>query len=339
MEFKIIKKTATFLDPFNKMALKNVAVEVRQDPLTGRNARIRPFTSLTWTKPDLEALAAGTEARCPFCPQVISKITPNFPEDILPEGRLADGDLLLFPNIAPYDSLSAVVSLGEKHLVPMTGFEPERIARAFALTRRFFDRLESIRHPESVYHLINWNYMPPAGSSVIHSHLQVFASSTATNLLRAKLDAARAYTAEHGTNFWDDLVKAEKGGERWIGDIGRTRWLSVFAPQGLMGDVTAVVDGAGTLFDLTDEDHLDLGRGIVRVLAGYDRLGVYSFNMGMYAGARNDAHARLHLVLSPRLIISPAIGTSDISSLQHLQGDAFCLVYPEEIARKIRETF
>lgn len=339
MEFKIIKKEATYLDPFNKMALKTVPVEVRQDPLTGRNSRIRSFTTLTWTKPDLEALAAGTEARCPFCPQVISKITPNFPPDILPEGRLADDDLLLFPNLAPYDSLSAVVSLGEKHLVPMTGFEPERLARAFALSRRFFDRLEAIRHPESVYHLINWNFMPPAGSSVIHSHWQIFASSTATYRLRTELDAARVYAAERGANFWDDLVTAERGGERWIGEIGRTRWMSVFAPQGFMGDVTAVVDGARTLFDLTDEDHLDLGRGIARILAGFDRMGLYSFNMGLYAGARNDDHSRLHLVLSPRLIISPAIGTSDVSSLQHLQGDAFCLVYPEEIARKMRELF
>jgi len=339
MEFKAIQKTATFLDPFNKMTPKNVPVEIRLDPLTGRSSRICHFRDLAWTKPDLDALVAGTDARCPFCPQIIAKITPNFPPDVLSEGRLADGDLLLFPNIAPYDSLSVVVSLGEKHFVPMTGFEPERIARAFSLVRRFFDRLEEIRHPESVYHLINWNYMPPAGSSIVHPHLQIFASATATTLLREKLEAARAYQAAQGKNFWDDLVQTEQGGPRFIGEIGRTRWLSVYAPQGLMGDVTAVVDGARSLFDLTDADHLDLGRGIQRVLAAYDQMGVYSFNMGMFAGARGDDHARLHIVLSPRLIINPAIGTSDINSLQHMQGDAFCLAYPEEIAKKIREVF
>ena len=73
--------------------------------------------------------------------------------------------------------------------------EADRITAGFKLAMAFFRALDQSGHPESVYHIINWNYMPPAGSSLIHPHLQVFATDFAPNLMRQELDAAKAYRA------------------------------------------------------------------------------------------------------------------------------------------------
>ncbi|GBC62478.1 hypothetical protein DENIS_3450 [Desulfonema ishimotonii] len=340
MRFESWKKETVILNPMQDMARKIIPSEIRKDPLTGRTARICHFMKLQWEKPDLEQLVAGTEAGCPFCPDRIMAITPQFPEEILPEGRLTLDDMVLFPNLAPYDSLSCVATMGGEHYIPMTEITPGRIAKAFRLALNFFGILEKSGHPEAVYHLINWNYMPPSGSSIIHPHLQVFTSSSAPNLMRTELEGARAYMAENGTNYWEDLVKAEtETGERFLGKIGRTTWLSHFAPLGVAGDVLAVVDGVHSTLDLTDADLTDIATGLTRAMAAYDKMGIYSFNMNFFTGAKGDDFTRFHLLFSPRTFFNQTLGTPDVGAGQKLFNETVCMAYPEEISRMLRPFF
>ncbi|MCP4624106.1 MAG: hypothetical protein GY850_11305 [bacterium] len=340
MQFEAIVRETVLLDPSHDMAPKNIPNEIRKDPLTGKTARICHFRELEWIKPDLNKLVAGTESWCPFCPDKVLKVTPCFPADILPEGRMTLDDKVLFPNIAPYDRLSAVATLGSRHYIPMTDIEPRRIANGFRLALKYFRHLEAIKHPESVYHLISWNYMPASGSSIIHPHLQVFATSFAPNLLREKLQAAKTYMNVNQTNYWDDLVRAEKeNGDRYLADIGRTTWLSVFAPLGSVGDVMATVDRVRSTLELTEDDFLDLATGLTKLMAAYDRMGIYNFNMSFYAGSRNDDHARFHLIFSPRIYFNPSIGTPDVASLGRLFGESVCMGFPEEINAFLKSEF
>ena len=328
------------LDPNNGMARKNIPNEIRRDPLTGRTARICHFRELKWEKPDIEKLITGTESWCPFCPGKVLKVTPCFPAEIVPEGRMTLGDKILFPNIAPYDRLGAVATLGSRHYAPMVEIEPQQIADGFRLAMKYFRHLHSMKHPESVYHLVSWNYMPASGSSIIHPHLQVFASSFAPNRLREELQAARTYMDTKGTNYWDDLVKIEKEkGERYLGSIGRATWLSVFAPLGSVGDVTAVVDNVKSTLELTDEDLHDLATGLTKLMTAYDRMGIYNFNMSFFAGSQADDHARFHLVFSPRIYFNPAIGTPDVAALGRLFGESVCMAFPEEINKMLKVEF
>jgi len=338
MEFASESKQTVILDPARQMARRTIASEIRQDPLTGRTARICHFMALKWEKPDFDLLVAGTEGWCPFCPQRVFNVTPCFVEELIPEGRLTDGDMVLFPNIAPYDSLSACATMGSDHFVPMTAFGPQRIARGFKLAQRFFRRVAQSGHPESVYHIINWNYMPPAGSSLIHPHLQVFATASAPNLMRAELEAARAYARANGTCFWDDLVATETAsGQRLLGTIGRSTWLGAFAPMGVAGDVVAVVQGVSGTLELTDADFDDLALGLSRVMAGYDRMGIYSFNMNFFTGPAGDDSTRFHLVFSPRTFFNQKLGATDIGALRNLFNETLCMAFPEEITGMLRE--
>jgi len=338
--FSATRKETTLLNPREEGKPRVIPSEIRSDPLTGRTARICHFMKLQWQKPDFEKLVAGTESWCPFCPGKVLEVTPSFPPDILPEGRLQRDDMVLFPNLAPYDAISAVATLGARHFFPMTEIEPARIARGFGLAMEFFRKVHATGHPESVYHMVNWNHMPPAGSSLIHSHLQVFASSSAPNLLRSELDEAKTYLSRTGTNYWDDLVSQEKAtGQRYLGKLGRTEWLTAFAPMGVAGDVVAVVEGAQTTLDLTDEDLSDLADGLTRAMAAYDAMGIYSFNMNFFPGAGGDGHARFHLVFSPRTFFNQALGTTDVGALRNLYNETLCMAFPEEICQGLRTHF
>jgi len=340
MKFEAIAREAVLLDPNNDLARKKIPNEIRRDPLTGKTSRICHFRELKWEKPDLDKLVAGTESWCPFCPEKVLTVTPCFPEEIIPAGRMTLGNKVLFPNIAPYDMLSAVATLGNRHYIPMTDFKPSRIADGFRLALNYFRHLDDIKHPESVYHLISWNYMPASGSSIIHPHLQVFASSFAPNFLREKLEAARNYMAKHGSNYWDDLVTAEETNvERFLGQIGRTKWLTVFAPLGAVGDVTAVVEGVRSTLELTDPDLNDLAQGLTKLMAAYDRMGIYNFNMSFFSGSAEDAHARFHLIFSPRIYFNPAIGTPDVAALGRMFGESVCMGFPEEINGLLKVEF
>lgn len=340
MKFEAIERETVILDPKNNMARRSIPSEIRKDPLTGRNSRICHFMALKWDKPDFEKLVAGTEAWCPFCPDKVMEVTPCFPPEILPEGRIISDDMVLFPNIAPYDSLGAVATMGNRHFMPMTEITPERIAKAFRLAMEFFRRVHRMGHPESVYHIINWNYMPASGSSLIHAHLQVFASSVAPNLMREELRAAQTYLRKKGTNYWDDLVKAEEGsGERYLGRIGRTTWLTAYAPMGVAGDVLAVMDGAQSTLELTGDDLSDLSVGLAKAMTAYDKMGIYNFNMNFFTGAEGDDHARVHLLFSPRTFFNQALGSSDVGALRNLFNEAICMAFPEEINEMLKPEF
>ncbi|MGD8972276.1 MAG: hypothetical protein PVJ56_03180 [Desulfobacterales bacterium] len=340
MKFEAITRESVFLDASNNMEPKRIANEIRKDPLTGKTSRICHFRELKWKKPDFDKLIAGTEKWCPFCPDKVMKVTPRFPEELIPNGRMSLDDKVLFPNIAPYDRLGAVATLGSRHYIPMAEFKPERIAQGFRLAMKFFQHLQTIRHPESVYHLLSWNYMPASGSSVIHPHFQVFASCFAPNHLREKLDTAKIYMQTKGTNYWDDLAEAERSNqERFLGIIGRITWLTVFAPLGVAGDVIAIVDGVRTTLELNDEDVDGLALGLTKLMTAYDRMGIYNFNMSFFPGAQNDDYARFHLIFSPRTYFNPKLGTPDVAALKSLYNESVCMGFPEEINKMLQSEF
>ena len=339
MKFEAIKKETVMLNPTENMDERRIASEVRIDPLTGRTARICHFMKLQWEKPDFDSLIAGTESWCPFCPDKVLKVTPCFPADLISEERLQKKDMVIFPNIAPYDSIGAVATFGP-HYIPMTDFTPDLIADAFGFTLEFFRRVEDAGHPESVYHMVNWNYMPPAGSSLIHPHLQVFSSSSAPNLMREELEASVAYSKNTGSNFWDDLIQAEiDSNQRYLGKVGRTHWMTSFAPMGVAGDVLAVVEDVSCTLGLNDQDLLDLATGIAKVIAEYDKMGIYSFNMNFFTGTANDEHFRFHLIFSPRTFFNQKLGTPDIGALRNLFNESLCMAYPEEIRDLLMQGF
>jgi galactose-1-phosphate uridylyltransferase len=341
MKFEAIKKQTLMTVPQKGPELQRIESEIRIDPLTRRTSRICHFMPLSWKKPDIDALVAKGGAWCPFCEPNVHQVTPCFATDFIAEGRMQKGKMVLFPNLAPYDSISAVALFGtDLHYLPMTGFTPSLIAEAFAFCFDFFRRAVAAKHPEAVYHIINWNSMPPSGSSVIHPHLQVFSTSTAPSLMQQELDAAKIYFDRHGSTYWDDLTAVEKAdGSRYLGKIGRSHWMTTFAPLGTAGDVMAVVENVRGTLELTPADLADIAAGLARLMTGYDRMGLYSFNMNFSTSTADDDTFRFHLLFSPRVYFNPVLGTPDTGALRNLYNESICVGFPEEINAMLKPDF
>ncbi len=64
-----------------------------------------------------------------------------------------------------------------------------------------------------------------------------------------------------------------------MGKIGRTNWLSAYAPMGVAGDILGVVDDVCCTLELTDSDLLDIAAGLRRTMIAYDKIGIYNFKM------------------------------------------------------------
>jgi len=341
MKFEAIKKETLMTVPHKGPELQRTESEIRIDPLTRRTSRICHFMPLSWKKPDMEALIAKAGDWCPFCGTNAHQVTPCFAEDLISEGRMQKGDMMIFPNLAPYDSISTVALFGTRlHYLPMTGFTPSLIAELFTFCFEFFERVVAAKHPEAVYHIINWNSMPPSGSSVIHPHLQVFSTSTAPSLMREEIDAAKVYFEQHGSIYWDDLVAAEKAdGRRYLGKIGRCHWMTTFAPLGTAGDVMAVVENVRATLELTPADLADIAAGLACAMAAYDKMGLYSFNMNFFTSTADDDAFRFHLLFSPKTYFNAALGTPDTGALRNLYNESICMAFPEEINALLKPDF
>ncbi len=88
---------------------------------------------------------------------------------------------------------------------------------------------------------------------------------------------------------------------------------------------------SGARWNLTIADLLDVAAGLAKVMAAYDRMGIYSFNMNFFTGAKTDDHSRFHLLFSPRTFFSQKLGTPDMGALRNLFNETLCMAYPEEI--------
>lgn len=340
IQFRIDRKLARLHDPRREFALTEIASEVRHDPLTGATARICHLALRTPPAPDLAAIAAETARQCPFCAPQAERVTPRFPDEVVPGGRLRHADAVLFPNLFPYDDVSAVAVLCAEHFQPLAAM-PERLAaNGLALAREFTRRAWSPgRGP--AYTLVTWNYMPPAGGTQIHPHMQVIVTTTPGNALVRQLAAEQAFLERSGRPFAAALLAAEEGGERWIGARGRVAWLAPFAPTGVLGDAMAVFRERRTLDELDDADLADFAGSLSAVLAGFAARGLWSFNLSLLPQAHGapGRHHWLTARLLPRLYLNPGLHVSDASYMQLILGEPFSMVWPEEVAADLRARF
>lgn len=336
-EFVAERKTMTFLDPAAGEAVTRGA-EVRVDPLTGDTVRVFDFPFRVPQRPDLEALGRATRETCPFCPERIERATPRFPDALVPGGRMREGDMVVVPNLLPYDLVCAVCIMGGRHLVRLPEMEAPWIAAGLRLARRF-QRNVGDRLPAARYRSTNWNFMPPSGGSLVHPHMQLVAGDRPYRYWVALTHAAEAYRAREGRDFWPDLVEAERRlGQRTIAVTGPWTWLTAFAPRSRFFEVLAVHEREPSFERVPDADLDPVAEGLVRVFGFLDSLGFWAFNLVVLG--REEAAGegfRLQVRVTPRLVVLPA-GMNDMSFVVY-QGEFLAFYRPETIAGVLRPRF
>lgn len=338
IDFRKVAGKTRYHDPTRNFELAEVNNEKRYDPLTGKMVRVFPFRKITFPRHDWTPFVEESRQRfCPFCPGIIDKAAPRFPADLIPEGRLQVGGSVLIPNLHPYETHSAVVVMTPEHYLSMQDINTAVMRDSIEVGLRYL-RVVAEKDPVNArYSSINWNYMPYAGGSLIHPHLQVISGSDPCNLDGEVVASSAGYFEKHGRTYWDDLVEVEKGGERDLGSTGRIHWLVSFAPLAL-GDVTAVIGGCSTIWDITADHVEELAGGLKKIICYYDTVNVPAFNMAMYFAGREDEGFCCTVRIVGRFTLFPLVG-SDVSNMQMLHHDPWTLCLPEEMTPDLKNFF
>ncbi len=336
--FKKIHDRTRLLNPQKNFAPEEIPFEIRFDPLTGQTGRVFDLPFTPPATPDLqEIVARSREIPCPFCPDVIEKITPHYPEALVPEGRIQVGEATLFPNILPLDRYTGIAVLSKIHYVPMEDLTPDTMQDAFRAVLTFVNRVAEYDLGVQYFN-INWNYMPQAGSSLVHPHIQVNCGDTPTNQFRLQRDASRKYYEKHDALFWDDFVQAERSaGERFVGDRGSTAWFLNFVPQTIVPDLGCIFTRHDSLIGLEDRVLDDFLHGLSRALQYIREEGFFSFNVAIFF-VREESHFRANARVCPRTLLRE-IGNSDHTYYQALHKEPCAHRPPESICELVKGLF
>jgi len=337
IEFRRIRSQVRLLNPFKGHAPDEIPFEIRFDPLTGATGRVfdLPFKA---EKPDVaDIVDRSTKIFCPFCPAALEKSTPEFPKDLISEGRIKVGDATLIPNLAPFEKHAGVAIFSKEHFLPMEALTAETMRDAF-LACLFY--LKRVAQSDSLvrFFSINWNYMPCAGSSIVHAHLQPNAGEVPTNGLREQIEGCRRYWDDNQRDFWQDFIEAEqRQDERYLKTIGSSFWVMSFVPASFLPDVQCVFPERLSLMDLSQDDLECFLEGLSRVLKYFLEENVYSFNVSLFSAKDEKSH-RLNARICPRLFPRP-IGNSDIAYPQMMHKESFTVRPPEAVCQKAKEIF
>lgn len=328
MELKKVLQRAVFLDPFNGFNEGGRECEIRTDPLTGRNSRILFFPIRDMPEPDMSILLEKNPQFCPFCPENIEKITPVFNPNLFSKKRFRVNEAVCFPNAFPYDENGAVTVMMDQHFVTIEEFTVEKISDAVKCCVLFLDEVKK-GQPEAIYQSINWNYLPLAGSSILHPHLQITASNIPTNYYS---DVIKTNIGIDG-NVFKELCKHEKAAdERLIHEGVFFNWLTAFAPQGAF-DVMAISKDYFNPADLNGERLEELCNGILKTMKFIKSKNLYSFNMSLFF-VEGDKDFIPHMRMCPRTDIPP-LDTSEINYMKMLHSEPMSTMKPEDIAAEL----
>ncbi len=323
------------------LAETTVDIGFHFDPLTGRSSRFVPFQPERIVRPDLDALEKlSLQFPCPFCRHNIDGVTTRFPADLVPDGMIKVGESVTFPNVSPYDVYCSVAVLSpDRHFIRLPEFDAGLIVNTFLGAQRYL-QLVADYDERARWRFIGWNYLPASGGSLVHPHIQCDAGYRPTVFQKVLFEESYRWYAEFGTNYFEDLIRQEQElGQRYIGRVGETEWLTDFAPKGRLFDVLVFFPGKASILELTRQDWHDFAAGLLKLFAGMDELNVFSFNLATYSGD-DTASCTSHIRITPRgdQLYSP-VPTSDQFYYTVLQDENVCIMRPEEAARRLGEKF
>lgn len=337
-------KRSRILNPLKNFEEDVVTFEYRADPLTGRNTTVirgmlkYVCKSLGSDEELLRSLVEKTKMNCPFCPESVNEKTPMFTRDFLEEGRIFVGDAVVIPNLLGHAERSVLVVLSKEHYLKLKDFTAKLIFDGFKGGSAYLKRLSEVE-PSIRFPVFIFNYLPPAGSSILHPHMQVLARDRPFYLADLLLEKSKAYYEGNKSSYWSDLASKEKGGQRYLFGTNEIEWLVPFAPLRGSNEVQAIVSGKSNLLELNDEEWLGLAEGISKILRFYHKQSYVSFNIILLSGPVNRHLDYFDVNL--RMISRPGIQASsftDAWGLPYLLWDGEAVEEPELFSERIKKS-
>lgn len=340
IHFQVFESESTFLHPRTSFSPTTERFEVRIDPLTGRTGHFSHFGAIKPQKLNLESYATPEiKGFCPFCLENRDRVTPKFTDDVLAGGRLVRNEACLIPNLFPYDIHSGVLIMTDHHVVPLDNLSEKRLFDSLFLGVDFLKKIKAI-NPELPYHLMTWNYMPPSGGGLVHPHQQYFATPNPGNQFLDELKSSEVFYKANGSNYWSELIEVEhKQGERFIGQIGTSYWLSSFVSLGLLGEILCVFPDVFDVTRFTERHVKDLVAGLLKIFKYYISTDIYSFNASLFFGPEGQRSFACHFRIAARTFLNMRDYAPDLNFFQALLGEPVSVIRPEELCIALKEYF
>jgi UDPglucose--hexose-1-phosphate uridylyltransferase len=329
--------TANFTDPSGEPVQR--PIEIRRHPITFRSCRITLSRSLekeagTEFLPEPPPNAADT-SQCPFCEPQVLRMTPRLDSKIFSAPRFKTGKSVLFPNLFPYGSYSAVSLVDENHFVEIGSASPESYSDCFKNAVRYLKEISTM-DSDALYMALTQNHLPSAGGSLLHPHLQINADRVPSNHHRFLRERSGGYYEQNGSLLFSDYLAHERDdGSRYIGVTGDWEWMAAFAPEGFF-EIWGILPGIVSIRDLSDEHLSALAQGVVNTQRLYRSLNRNGYNLGMLIVEAPFSRLELHIVLVVRSNHAPWV-RNDHTGFEVMLGDMATFVAPEITAGLARK--
>lgn len=330
IEFRKETELAIFYDP-SEEEVKEMEIEIRVDPLTGKTSRILDKPLAQNSEGDMSDVEK--DGFCPFCAGNIEKVGARDTK-VLSKEMVWSGEAALLANVTPYSEYSMVIRLSEEHYLPLEEFEQKHFTDGFKLAKEYLNKIEDIE--ENKFPALIMNYLKPAGSSIVHPHMQLLVSENMMDHQRRLISNAEEYFEKEGSSYWDDLLEEERNGKRYIGKVGKTEWISAFAPRGF-DHVNGI--NLKNFLDFDDEDISDLSQSITNVLQAYSQMGRNSFNFSIFIPASTEKPKSATVIdIITRTNLDKFYRADDFA-MPKLLDEPYCNKKPEKLAKEIKVYF
>jgi len=329
--------SASFMDPSGEVVER--LIESRRHPITFRTCRITLSRS--------QEKEAGTESmpapppnaadifECPFCEPQLYKMTPGLDANAFSTRRLKTGKSILFPNLFPYGSYSAVSLMDENHFLEIGSASPASYRDSFINSVQYLKEVSKI-DPDAIYMAITQNHLPSAGGSLLHPHLQINADRVPANHHRFLLERCRRYYQQNRSPLLSDYLDHERDdGNRYIGTTGDWEWMAAFAPEGFF-EIWGILPGAYSIQDLSDTHLKALAQGVLNTQKFYRSLNRNAYNLGVLWVEAPFSRLELRVVLMVRSNYAPWV-RNDHTGFEVMLGDMATFVTPETTAGLARK--
>jgi UDPglucose--hexose-1-phosphate uridylyltransferase len=289
-------------------------LQYRTEHLTGLRCRISPDRLKRQIDQTLH-IASNADG-CPFCSDAVLTVTPTFPDG----SRIIRGESVTFPNLFPFGEGHIVTVLTREHAV--MNFSRQQLVDGL------LSQIEALRKTDG-YASINWNFLPSAGASLVHPHMQGLSDSKPSRITDIFIHASEQYRNRHGRNYWDDVREQERSSDRYLfGD--EILWSAHAVPVG-----EREIRGILPISALVDmENYADLlARGVLEIISLYRELGTFAFNMSVFFDkCGNDHGFRAFCSMISRINPNPT-STSDSAFMERLHLEPVIMTLPEDLGK------
>jgi len=287
----------------------------------------------------LAETAERTRQGCPFCPEKAETSTPRFPAELVPEGVIRVGEARTFPSLFAHCEFNAVTVITNSHYLRPKELTPKILSDALEASTRYL-RFVHEKNPDVKYGAVLVNCLPPAGSTVVHPHMQALTSDQPFNMLADVDLKAREYWEASRSNYWKDLMAEEKKREeRYLRSLDSSDWITAYSPIG-PDEAWGVARDASDLTRTSRDILSSLADGLSRVLRFYDDIGIRSFNVVVFSSpfGADCPYGSVVLKVASRYGFH-SHNVNDVWGLRYFLDEGEVFDSPEAVATDLREYF